>query len=109
MRDLKSLRALFLRKADLLRRIEALEAEAGDLRARLVAAQNAKALAESQTEELRDEKERLRARVAAQKKAATQEKLVTEQLRAKFEALQEEHRQLALRLKALERSGPRER
>ena len=90
----RTVSAFFLQKTKLLRRIEALEAESADLRARLVAAQSAKALAEAQAEELRSEKDRLRARIAAQKKSAQQDRRVTEQLRAKFEALQEELREL---------------
>jgi chromosome segregation ATPase len=72
------------------RRVERLTAEVEDLRSRLIAVQQEKAIALGQAEELRQQKDRLRTKVAAQKRQAEEERKVQQVLEAKVEALRAE-------------------
>jgi chromosome segregation ATPase len=85
---------LSLTDIGLRRQVDRLRVENDDLRARIVSAQQEKAVAQQQSEQLRKEKERLRLRVASLKQAAEAERKVHELLQAKIQALREENEEL---------------
>jgi chromosome segregation ATPase len=90
----------FVSLADLAlrREFEALRHDNEELRARIVIAQQEKAVAQGQAEKLRREKERLRSRIASLKQSAESQRRVQEVIQAKIQALREENETLSARI-----------
>lgn len=97
----------FVRLTDivLLKEADRLRAENEELRARVVAAQQEKAMAQGQSERLRKEKERLRAKARALKHEIESGRRAGEALAKKVQALRQENEELHAQIEPF---GPRE-
>ena len=72
------------------KQVDVLRRDNEELRARVIAAQQEKAVALQQAELLRKEKERLRQKITAQKQSAESQRKVQEVMQAKIQTLREE-------------------
>jgi chromosome segregation ATPase len=78
------------------RQVDQLKIENEELRARLIAAQQEKAVARQQTEEFRSQKERLRVKIVTLKQETEAQRRVRETLEAKIQTLREENEALSM-------------